>query len=65
MLVKKRDGDGVGKFDFKIDEGIFVGYSSTRRAYRFYNKILKKIIESANVKVDETRSKMVKWKTYE
>lgn len=48
----KRD-DGVGKFDSRIDEGIFLGYSTKRKAYRCFNLRLKKIIESTHVKIDE------------
>ena len=35
----KRNEDDFGKFDSRIDEGIFLGYSSTKKAYRCYNKI--------------------------
>jgi hypothetical protein len=29
----KRDDEDLGKFDFIVDEGIFLGYSSRRKAY--------------------------------
>ena len=45
----------LGKFDSRIDEGIFLGYSSTKKAYRCYNKRLHKIVESADVKVDDAK----------
>jgi len=48
----KRDED-LGKFDARSDEGIFLGYSTQSKAYRCYNKRLRKMIESTNVKVDE------------
>lgn len=48
----KRD-DSIGKFDPRCDEGIFLGYSMQSKAYRCYNKRLHRIVESANVKVDE------------
>jgi hypothetical protein len=32
------DRDNLGKFDAKSDEGIFLGYSSTSKAYRVFNK---------------------------
>ena len=38
-------------FDSRTDDGIFLGYSSTKRAYRCYNKWLHKVAESADVKV--------------
>ena len=33
----KRDDDNLGKFDSRIDEDIFLGYSSTKKEYRFYH----------------------------
>ena len=30
--------DNLGKFDFKLDDGIFLGYSQTSKAYRVFNK---------------------------
>ena len=48
----KRD-DGVGKFDARSDEGIFLGYYTKRKAYRRFNLRLKKVIESTHVKIDE------------
>ena len=42
-----------GKFDIKGDEGIFLGYSSKRKAYKFLNLSTHKIIESAHVRIDE------------
>ena len=35
--------------------GIFVGYSSKRKAYKCYNLRLDKVIERINVKIDEGR----------
>jgi hypothetical protein len=29
----KRDDDNLGKFDSRSDEGIFLGYSSNKKAY--------------------------------
>jgi len=31
--------DNIGKFDAKVDEGIFLGYSSHSHAYRVYNRM--------------------------
>ena len=42
-----------GKFDAKGDERIFLGYSCKSKAYRCFNLSTHKIIESANVNVDE------------
>ena len=43
----------MGKFDFQSDEGIFLGYSSTSKAYWVYNKRSKKAMETLNVVIDE------------
>ncbi|GLJ55713.1 hypothetical protein SUGI_1196780 [Cryptomeria japonica] len=43
----------AGSFDSKSDEGIFVGYSSNNKAYKYYYKRLRRVIESVHVKVDE------------
>ena len=51
----KRNGDDLGKFDSRTDEGIFLGYSSTKKAYRCYNKRLHKIVESADVRIDDIK----------
>ena len=51
----KRNEDDLGKFDSSIDEGIFLGYSSTKNEYRCYNKMLHKIVESADVRVDDIK----------
>jgi hypothetical protein len=56
----KRDDDSLGKFDSRSDEGIFLGYSSNKNAYRCYNPRLQKILESENVKVDDLKSRRIK-----
>jgi hypothetical protein len=52
----KNDEDNLGKFDPRYDEGIFLGYSSNKKAYRCYNIRLLKIVESANVKIDDLKN---------
>ena len=42
-----------GKLDAKSDEGIFLGYSTKRKAFKCLIKASNKIVESANVKIDE------------
>ena len=49
-----KDRENVGKFDSRSDEGIFLGYSSTSKAYRVYNKRIMKVIETVNVVTDES-----------
>ena len=51
----KRNEDDIGNFDPRTDEGIFLRYSSTKKAYRCYNQRIHKIIESANVRVDDMK----------
>ena len=41
------------KFDSRSDEGIFLGYSSTSKAYQVYNKRTKKVMETVNAVIDE------------
>ena len=43
----------MGKFDSQSDEGIFLGYSSTSKANRVYNKRTKKVMKIVNVVIDE------------
>ena len=47
------DRDNLGKFDQKADEGIFLGYSRTSKAYRIYIKRTRTAVESTNVTFDE------------
>ena len=55
MLFRSNDG----KFDAKSDEGIFLGYSTTSRAYRVFNKRTKTVMKSINVKIDDALTKVV------
>ena len=45
--------DDLGKFDPKSDEGVFVGYSLTSKAYRVFNKRTMCVEESIHVIFDE------------
>ena len=49
-----KDRENVGKFDSRSDEGIFLGYSSTSKAYRVYNKRTMKVLETVTVVIDES-----------
>jgi hypothetical protein len=46
----------ISKIDAISDEGILLGYASTKKAYRCYNLRLHKIVESADVKVDDIKT---------
>ena len=52
------DRENLGKFDAKSDKGIFLGYSTSSRAYRVYNKRTKSVMESTNVKIDDAVTKV-------
>ena len=52
------DRENLGKFDAKSDEGIFLGYSTTSRAYRVFNKRSKTVMDSINVKIDDAITKV-------
>ena len=49
-----KDRENVGKFDSQSDEGIFLRYSSTSKAYWVYNKRTMKVMETVNVVIDES-----------
>jgi hypothetical protein len=50
----KREDVKMRKFDSRVDKGLLVGYSSTRKTYKCYNLRLNKVLESINVTIDET-----------
>nr|GFB91017.1 hypothetical protein [Tanacetum cinerariifolium] len=47
------DREDIGKLGAKGDIGFFIGYSADSCAYRVYNRITKKIMETINVSFDE------------
>ena len=49
-----KDRENVGKFDSWSDEGIFLGYSFTSKAYRVYNKRIMKVMETVNIVIDKS-----------
>jgi hypothetical protein len=50
----KREDGRMGNFDSRVDKGVLVCYSSTRKTYKCYNLRLKKVLENINVAIDET-----------
>jgi hypothetical protein len=50
--IKREDGR-MGNVDSRVDKGVLVGYSSTRKAYKCYNLSLNKVVEIINVTIDE------------
>lgn len=49
----KRDDSKIGKLDSRVDECIFVRYSTKSNAYKCYNLRLYKIVENINMTFDE------------
>ena len=49
-----KDRENVGKFYSQSDEGIFLGYSSTSKAYRVYNKRTKEVMKTVIVVIGES-----------
>ena len=43
----------MGKFELRVDEGIFLGYSSKSKVYKCYNKRTKTMVDSVDVHVNE------------
>jgi hypothetical protein len=56
----KREYGRMGKFDSRVDKGVLVGYSSTKKAYKCYNLRLNKVVESINVRIVETGGRELK-----
>ena len=50
----------MGKFDSRVEKGLLVGYSATRKAYKCYNLRLKKVMERINLRIDETSRQELK-----
>jgi hypothetical protein len=57
--IKRQDGR-MGKFDSRVEKGVLVRYSITRKAYKCYNLRLNKFLESINVTIDETGKQELK-----
>nr|GEV36536.1 integrase, catalytic region, zinc finger, CCHC-type, peptidase aspartic, catalytic [Tanacetum cinerariifolium] len=53
LCYPKNDYDDLRKLKAKADIGIFIGYASTKKAYRIYNKRTCKIQETVHVMFDE------------
>jgi len=53
-FVLNKGKESGGKFDARGDEGLFLGYSSTRKEYRVFNKNSLKIEEFFHVVFDES-----------
>ena len=49
-----KDRENMGKFATRSDEGIFLGYSSSSKVYRVFNKRTRKVMKTLNVVINET-----------
>jgi FtsZ-interacting cell division protein YlmF len=49
----KNNNENLGKYDDRIDEGIFLGYATNSKRYRCYNERLHKLVDCIDIKVDE------------
>nr|GEU99051.1 putative ribonuclease H-like domain-containing protein [Tanacetum cinerariifolium] len=56
LCYPKNDREDIGKLGAKGDIGFFIGYSADSCAYRVYNRMTKKIMETMNVSFDELSS---------
>jgi hypothetical protein len=52
FYIKREDGR-MGKFVSRVDKGVLVGYSSTKKSYKCYNLRLNKVVENINITIDE------------
>ena len=57
--VLKDSYEHLGKFDAKADEGILLGYSLESKAYRVYVIESQKVMESLDVRFDDTKSSSI------
>ena len=58
-FVLNNGKENLGKFDEKVDNGIFIGYSLNSHAYKIYNKRLMTVEESIYVVFDEVDRKSI------
>ena len=49
----KNNDENPGKYEERVDEGIFLGYAAENKGYRCYNKRLHKMVDYIDVTVDE------------
>ncbi|XP_059623129.1 uncharacterized protein LOC132266293 [Cornus florida] len=54
----KKYREPLGKFDSRSNEGVFLGYSQTSRAYRVLNLRTKVVMKFISVVYDDTKSKI-------
>ena len=63
-FVYNNGKNNLGKFDAKSNEGIFIGYSSTSKAFQVYNKRTLQVEESIHVIFNEFLSSIPRVNDY-
>ncbi|GJX54046.1 retrovirus-related pol polyprotein from transposon TNT 1-94 [Tanacetum coccineum] len=53
LYYPTNDSENLGKLQLKADIGIFIGYEPTKKAFRIYNRRIRRIIETIHVDFDE------------
>nr|GFA47747.1 retrotransposon protein, putative, unclassified [Tanacetum cinerariifolium] len=53
LCYPKNDSENLGKLQPKADIRIFIGYASTKKAFRIYNRRTRRIVETIHVDFDE------------
>jgi hypothetical protein len=49
----KNNDEHLGKFDSRANEGIFLGYATNSKGYRFFKKRTHKLVDCIDVRIDE------------
>ncbi|GKE38835.1 retrovirus-related pol polyprotein from transposon TNT 1-94 [Tanacetum coccineum] len=58
LCYPTNDSEDLGKLQPMTDIGIFVGYAPSRKGYRIYNKITRRIMETIHVQFDKLTEQM-------
>nr|GFA13957.1 hypothetical protein [Tanacetum cinerariifolium] len=53
LCYPTNDSENIGKLQPKADIGIFIGYAPTKKAFRIYNRLTRRIVETIHVDFDE------------
>nr|GEZ29442.1 hypothetical protein [Tanacetum cinerariifolium] len=53
LCYPTNDSENLGKLQPKADIGIFIGYATTKKAFRIYNRRTRRIVETIHVDFDE------------
>lgn len=58
-FILKNANDRTGRFEEKSDEGFFLDYPTTSKAYRVFNKKTQSVEESVNIKFQDSAQNQV------